>query len=228
MTTDMKRNLFLFAFLVFGGTLALPAQGLFKDFKDNFAFHLTLLGRLQITKATYIGNIQSRPTFQINGSHSVPINPIYGKIDTTAWTAQVLLRAGVSVPILEVGESAVVGMEINGGLGFAQNIANGEGLSSIYLELPTFLYFRTGSFKQKKDKLRFGVLAGYTIKTDALRMKYPTLGLELASRNSKLVTRLESSLYPRKWWTYYSNGYEEPAFSSWEAGIGVIYFFGGK
>lgn len=144
--------------------------------------------------------------------------PIYRKVDTTGFSANINAQLGVNIPLYRTREWSV-GVKLNAGVGFIAGIKANEGLSSLALDFPQFGYFR-----HYGGAVDFAVLLGYKYTRMALPYQLMLIGGELFLSDHHSV-RLYGSLFRYKYYAEYTDGRLVPMLKIGEFGLVYVVSF---
>lgn len=209
----MKKGITICLLLIIGSIQGMAQQKLKFD-RPRFAVSATA-SVLVLPMSAFID--VNEGTAVVDGN-LIPSDPKYQVRDTTGYIFG-LYAHGVFILPLYQKQNWSIGIEANAGLGKHTSLRAAEGLHSVVLDFPQFMYYRNHA-----SSVDYAVLAGYKYTLGPLPLHMLLVGFELHRDNDHII-RIYGSVLSNKYYRYYTHGVIEEALRSREVGATYVTFF---
>jgi hypothetical protein len=156
----------------------------------------------------------------IRGGQVITQRPVYRHVDTTALAGNIVLHLCLNVPFYK-NDVWSTGIKAQAGFGLMGGIKAADGLKSIVIDFPEFLYLR------RYKKTDYAVLVGYKYSYTSIPYQLMLVGFDFNPEwgDGKTTIRLYGSPFSYKYYNLYTNGEIKPAMKIYEFGLVLQTFF---
>ena len=154
------------------------------------------------------------------GSRHIITNPVYRHVDTTGIVGNMAFYFGLNFPFYK-NDNWSTGIKLNAGFGYQGSLKAAEGLESLTLNFPQYIYWR------HYKRFDYSILAGYKYTYSSLPYHLMILGIDINSGFEKgdVTFRLYGSPFSYNYYTLYTNGQLKEAIKIYELGLAVDIYF---